>query len=260
MHRPKCCADTQQSYNATVATNGYNNREKDGKPKKTYENAVRSIIDNDTTDVDEFFSLQLSFKHARETYERVVAGIVGDPVHVDMVLKRLRRDKNDAAKMGHELGNHMYYTAYMNEKFSVNIVGPAGFPDEVDRSTVDIRLTLEEYHRVQQYLVAMVDRVSYNYKDLVSLSPVCPKTTLGYPNFPEIVGFSDPSNVKKVYCSQAVVLVLKSCLGYGQGGGDIQGLANLYLNVSSRVISPFRLFNDLRVAIPGRVTVCEGKK
>lgn len=76
----------------------------------------------------------------------------------------------------------------MGETFSVNIMGPAGFPDEADRSTVDVRLTLEEYHRMQQYLVSMVDRVPYNYKDLVSLCSACPKTTFGMCNFPEVPG------------------------------------------------------------------------
>lgn len=109
---------------------------------------------------------------------------------------------------------------------------------------------------MQQYLCALVGRVEYNYNDLLSLNPMVPKSVLGWESYPEVEGFEDPKNISKVFCSQAAVLAIKACMGNcGKDGsdGDIDGIGALYRNVSSRVVSPKRLFQDLSAALSKRV-------
>jgi hypothetical protein len=199
----------------------------------TFQERVASLVDSDpsTSLLDELFYLKTSFKHASGLYENMVAGVAGNPVHVDMILRRETPDGGDSW-----VGNNFSYTSFMGEKFSMRALPPEGFPADEQRTALNIPLTKEEFYSVQQYLMGLVDRVEYNYADLGLLSSAVPKGIFVRTMFEEVDGFEDPANVKKVFCSQAVVLVIKACLR-GRGWFD---------NECSRAVSPCRLYHLLK--------------
>lgn len=109
MNRPKASMSSRHSYKAAVAAdpvtwNGGcgpdNKRVADAareirrggdvsvSTKNTFEEVVQCAVENDARATDDVFSLFLSFKHPKSNTEKLAASIAGDPIHVDITLRR----------------------------------------------------------------------------------------------------------------------------------------------------------------------------
>lgn len=103
-----------------------------------YAISVRNILDNIHPVKGERFHLDLIFSTPKNNYDWLVAAAVGQPVHVDMVLRRTMDGEADLSE-----NLRMFYTAYVGEKFSVNLEGSEIVPMDKDRPTVSLGLHRE---------------------------------------------------------------------------------------------------------------------
>lgn len=179
------------------------------------------------------YSLVLRFpakKKQKTTIESIACKLVGEPEHVDIVLEEEGTDNK-----------RFYYTAYMNERFSMLMIPDHEMgSDQFDNMRVNI--SREEMGKCSNYLSTLVNnKVRYNYTDAMMIMPsvegsLCPvKMSTVSSIFPDVDG-SDPNNIKKVYCSQAAVLLIRECL-QESCEGMIQDLNQL----NSRFVSPHTL-------------------
>lgn len=158
----------------------------------------------------------------------MVSRVVDSPVHVDIVMH-----------MDDTSSNRFSYTAYMNEKFSLNLMSERIRSNE-NYVNLSLDISEEEYHSCNKYLSSMVDRVEYNRSDAMLLLPIMPSKGLFVDTMITDVDGSDPSNIKSVYCSQAVVLVMRECLK------DRASLMEQLDGLNSRLTSPCTLYTRLK--------------
>lgn len=151
-----------------------------------------------------------------------------DPIHVDIVMHRA----GTPSKM-------FAYSAYMNEPFSMNLMNPSMMRDPTfDNLSLDI--TVKEYDSCVRYLSKLVDRARYNRSDAMFLLPIIPsKSSFSRVMVPD-VDASKPELIKSVYCSQAVVLLIRECL---KGRQHVQ---YAFDGINSRLTSPHDLYQRMR--------------
>jgi hypothetical protein len=172
------------------------------------------------TDKNSGCKLIMRFRSPNTTYERFVSTVVGSPVHVDMVFHQPGTD-----------GIKFSYSAFLGEKFSITLM-----PDEITCSelyeNIVVAISDREHARCVSYVNKLIDKASYNYNDAMMWMPMFQ----AHPNFANVmcddIDSSDPSEIKKIYCSQAVVLVLRECLSAGNP------FETVVEGVNSRMVSP----------------------
>lgn len=163
--------------------------------------------------------------------QRAAVAFVGTPYHVDMVLIRPGTDQRK-----------FYYTMYMGEKFKINML-PEWMAKDSNYTNRRLQVTEEELDAVQDYVHALIDRVEYNYTD-----PIFLMTAFSHNNSPSSftntiitdVDGSDPKCLTQLFCSQAVVIILRECLD--EKGSNFQ-LREKLRTTNSRLCSPCDLFH-----------------
>ena len=133
-------------------------------------------------------SLFVVFKKAVESQvESMVRWFAGPMIHVDIV-------------PGDE---RLAYTSYMFETFSVSPV--QGYSTDT-HECLNLPVTQEEHDAAKEMLLRFVQKnIKYNYNDVFRCMLPGPTTFDG-----KDVEHED--DIKTLYCSQAVLLVLRSCL------------------------------------------------
>jgi hypothetical protein len=187
-----------------------------------------SVIFRDFNSLDESdkssgCKLILRFRSPVTLYEKFVSKVVGSPVHVDMVFHQPGTD-----------GMRFSYSAFLGEKFSITLM-----PDEITCSelyeNIVVAISDREHARCVSYVNKLIDKASYNYNDAMMWMPMFQ----GHPTFASVmcddIDSDDPSEIKKIYCSQAVILVLRECLSAGNPFELMVEGAN------SRMVSPSAL-------------------
>ena len=105
----------------------------------------------------------LRCRQARTPWEKVVRAVVGEPVHVDVVMAR-----QDSASA------RFCFSSYMNQKFEMTMMSPALVHDDsVSNWALDV--TEEEHERCIKFLTALDGKASYSYFDALVLMPMAPK-------------------------------------------------------------------------------------
>lgn len=105
----------------------------------------------------------MRFRHASSMWEHFVKKVVGDPVHVDVVV----------SKAGATSGKFCF-SSYMHQKFEMSIMSGALVHDS-HITNMCIGITPEEYDRCMTFLTALEGRASYSYFDAMVLMPIAPK-------------------------------------------------------------------------------------
>ena len=160
-------------------------------------------------------TIYVVFKKAVESHvESVVRWFAGPMIHVDIVP-----------------GNHpLSYTSYMFETFSVN---PMMGYDPLTHTCLGIEVTQPEHDAAQQMLLRFVEKgVKYNYNDVVR----CVLPGMGVFDESDVGAEED---IKSLYCSQAVTLVLRSCVR------ENKALSELLCSMNSRFTTPNMLYEAL---------------
>ena len=145
--------------------------------------------------------------------KKIVRQLSGPYVHTDMIATPGTTQVPTA------------YTAYMGERFSKN---PMRFSDE-SHDFLRVEVGADEYDRLWRTCEACVlCKIPYNTRDMVL----------------SIVPMRNPTErpldkCRSLFCSQAMVLILRSCLE------EAHGAAVALHDVNSRVVSPTALFGLL---------------
>jgi hypothetical protein len=102
-------------------------------------------------------------RNASTAWERMVRTVVGNPVHLDIVL----------SKQGSQ-GSRFCFSSYMHHRFEMVLMDEGMIRDK----TVDnicLEITDDEYERCMGFLMALEGRAKYDYFDAMVLMPLTPK-------------------------------------------------------------------------------------
>ena len=185
------------------------------------EECPSSITADDVKHLGEPCRFILRCRQAQTPWEGVVRAVVGNPVHVDTVLAR---PGSASAKF--------CFSSYMSQKFEMAIMKPCMVHDS-SICNFALHITEEEHERCTHFLTALEGKASYSYFDAMVLMPMAPKpydtcsTTVNQGPGRRLLlsmfnvladddGPSDPAKIKKIFCSQSVVLMLRWVFSEGQ--------------------------------------------
>lgn len=180
-------------------------------------------------DKDSKYHVVIRSEYPQNKMQQMAAMLVGVPVHSEMLL--------------HEPGTSSQlctYTAFMGETFSVSMLTDQliecdGFVD------MGLEVTGDELHALQTYVMRLVHRaVPYNYKDLALAAGMVKSRAVLDVMFPDVEDTS-ADKVQSVYCSQAIVLALRSCLNKKNHPALCKELEMM----NSRAVSPKELQKKL---------------
>ena len=173
-----------------------------------------SITADDVKHLGEPCRFILRCRQASTAWESLVRAVVGNPVHVDTVLSR---PGSASAKF--------CFSSYMSQKFEMTMMKPCMVHDSsICNFALDI--SEEEHERCTHFLTALEGKASYSYFDAMVLMPMAPKpydtcsTTVNQGPGRRLLSSvfnvladddepRDPAKIKKVFCSQSVVLMLR---------------------------------------------------
>lgn len=164
-------------------------------------------------------ALHIAFeKSADSMLKKLVKILAGPYVHTEMIITQ-----SEPVRV------HTAYSAYMSHPFSRTLQKDFWFEDNC-HDYLQIPVSPDELHRICETCEACVEtKVPYNTHDMV-LSQI----PLRNPTERDL--FHAPT----LFCSQAVILILRSCLN------DAHSLQPCLSSVNSRTITPSQLYELLR--------------
>lgn len=167
------------------------------------------------------------------TYEHIIQKIArqlsGPYVHTEIIITK------DEGKFKVQAS----YSTYINAPFSKTRSGSFSFGDD-KHDFLCIDVTDDECDTIWRTCeVCALTKVPYNYKDMVL----------------SIMPFRSPTDhtlfdSKTLFCSQAVVLIMRACLKADHV------LAQVFNDVNSRIVTPTKLFEIMQPHC-AQVTCCE---
>lgn len=164
-------------------------------------------------------ALHIVFEKSADSFlKKVVKAIAGPYVHTEMIISQTQPSTV-----------HTSYAAYMSEDFS-RVTQQDFWYEDNSHDFLSVRVSTEELRRISDTCEACVaTKIPYNTKDMVlSIIPLRnPKEKNIY-------------QAGSLFCSQSIVLVLRSCL---EPGHPLQ--ASL-AGVNSRTITPSHLYSLIR--------------
>ena len=128
----------------------------------------------------------------------------------------------------------------MNQKLEMAMMDQSLIMDD-SISNISMDITDEEHDRCVKFMTCLEGNASYDYLDAMVLMPMAPKSN---PNSISSAIFnmlvedtcpSVPQDIKKVFCSQSVVLMLRYAL---DPEGLHSGLLERLNSLNSRLVSP----------------------
>ena len=171
--------------------------------------------------------LHLAFeKSADSLLKKLVKVFAGPYVHVEMIITQTLYDNSVSGRP--PILQHASYSAYMSETFSRTLQKDFWFDDQC-HDFLSVSVTPEELYRINKTLEACVEsKIPYNTSDmLLSQVPLRNPTD------------RDIYESKTLFCSQAAVLVLRSCLD------EDHVLQAPLAGINSRTITPSKLHEVL---------------
>lgn len=173
-------------------------------------------------------NLCLSFYEGVGPLPKFMSVFGGTPIHCEAVL-------HEEAS----LSQRFFYTAFMGERFSLNMMTEGMLTRDDVFDTLALKVTQDELHDMQMFFMALVEaKTPYNYTDLPLAAGFAGKGEFLNTMFPDVENHQQP---KSVFCSQAIVLCLKRCLNPKNNPGLYEAISKL----NSRATSPRRLLQVL---------------
>ena len=172
-------------------------------------------------------ALHIAFeKSADSMLKKLVKILAGPYVHTEIIITQSQPTPV-----------HTAYSAYLSHSFSRTFQKDFWFEDNC-HDFLQIPVSTDELQRICETCEACVEtKVPYNTHDMV-LSQV----PLRNPTEHDL--FHSPT----LFCSQAVILILRSCLD------DVHSLQPFLSTVNSRTITPSQLYDLLRQQCPPKCT------
>lgn len=102
-------------------------------------------------------------RQASTPWEHVVKTVVGNPVHVDVVMAR---EGTAGAKF--------CFSSYMNQRFEMAMMDPALIHDK-KLTNLSLDITEAEHEKCVKFLTSLEGKASYSYFDALVLLPMAPK-------------------------------------------------------------------------------------
>lgn len=175
---------------------------------------------------------------ARTAWERLCKAVVGNPVHMDVVLVKPRSHSG-----------RFCFSAYVNQTFEMCLMDQSQIMDPAYiNQSLDV--TEAEYQLCMDYMLQLVDgKTKYDYADALLLMPMAPKGRSTAPKFASFMSpllqdvNADGQMPKSVFCSQSVVLMLRECLN---AQGIHAALVERLKQLNSRLVSPKMVFDMLQ--------------
>jgi len=129
------------------------------------------------------------------------------------------------------------FSSYLGENFTYYVPSEFGVRTNNTHSTMALEVQPDEMKSAWKYMMALAEqKVPYNASDLLMC---CLPETISYRFLRDVAKHKMP---KKVFCSQAMVLMLKHCMQPNRVNGAL--LADMQYMVS-RATSPMELFKKL---------------
>ena len=172
--------------------------------------------------------LHLAFEKSTDSMLKVLVKVLAGPyVHVEMIITQAEFNHTGAAPPATLL--HTAYSAFMSETFARIEQRDFCYGDD-SHDFLSLPVTAEELYRIRTACEACVkSKVPYNTRDMFfSQIPLRNPTE------------RDIYHCKSLFCSQAMVLVLRSCLDPDH---ELQGPLAM---VNSRTTTPSHLYDLLR--------------
>ena len=171
-------------------------------------------------------TLHILFEKSADSFlKKVVRALAGPYVHTEMIVSQTQPSTV-----------HTSYAAYMSEDFSRTMQKDFWYNDQ-SHDFLSVRVSPEELRRICDTCEACVKtKIPYNTKDMVlSIIPLRNPTE------------KNIYQAGSLFCSQSIVLVLRSCL---EQGHPLQASLE---SVNSRTVTPSHLYSLIR---PHCVPVC----
>ena len=142
-------------------------------------------------------------RHARTPWEKLCKLVVGDPVHMDIVLAK---PQSSSARF--------CFSSYVNQEFEMCLMDRGLLFDE-SMANQCLDVTEEEYERCMAFVQCLVDRkTKYDYVDALVLMPMAPKVFFGYNLLLHLCS----------HCNFFFACAGKECHGvFGSAQGDCDG-------------------------------------
>ena len=164
-------------------------------------------------------ALHIVFEKTADSFlKKIVRTLAGPYVHTELIVSQL-----------HPSAVHTSYAAYMNENFSRTMQNSFWYEDQ-SHDFLSIRVSNDELRRISDTCEACVEtKLPYNTSDMVL----------------SIVPLRNPTDrniyqTRSLFCSQSIVLVLRSCLD------PDHPVQQTLAPVNSRTVTPSHLYNLLR--------------
>ena len=173
-------------------------------------------------------ALHIAFEKSTDTMvKKLVKAVCGPYVHTELILTQKETDKTQRIHTGYSTFLHETFTRIFQKEF---------WYDDESHDFLNVVVSDDELHRISQACEACAEsKVPYNAMDMVlSQLPMRRPTE------------RDLVNSKTLFCSQAVVLILRF------GLDKSHPLQATLRTVNSRTISPTRLFEILKPYCPRR--------
>jgi hypothetical protein len=164
-------------------------------------------------------SLHIAFEKSADTLiKQIVKTLAGPYVHTELIVSHATA-----------VPVHTAYAAYMQETFALIPQQDFWYEDQT-HDFLRVSVSSEELRRIDDTCEACVKtKIPYNTKDMVmSIIPLRNPTE------------KDIYHTRSLFCSQSIVLVLRSCLDANHP------LQQSLLSVNSRTITPSQLYALIR--------------
>jgi len=164
-------------------------------------------------------ALYIAFQKSADSFiKQIVKALTGPYVHTDIVIKRNN--------------THTVYSTHMNSSFSVT----TGDFSDLTHDFLMVAVSKEEFGKVVASCDACVkSRIPYNTQDMI-LSQIPLRNPVE----------QDLYSSESLFCAQAVVLILRSCLD------PKRGLIESLAAVNSRTVSPSQLYECMAFVCASR--------
>ena len=170
-------------------------------------------------------ALHIAFEKSTDSMLKKLVKILAGPyVHTEIIITQ-----------AHPRAIHTAYSAYMSHTFSRTFQKDFCFEDQC-HDFLYIPVSTDELQRICQTCEACVEtKIPYNTRDMV-LSQVPLRNPAEHDLF----------HTSTLFCSQAVILILRSCLD------EMHSLQPYLSNVNSRTVTPSQLYELLKPQCPPR--------
>lgn len=180
------------------------------------------------------YHLVARWEVARTAWGRLVRAFTCNPIHVEWLLHA-----------PNETCSQLCFSAFMGEGFAMTTI-TEGSAEAKEWIYTAMPVTQAEAERMLGYMMGMVaSKVQYNYADLGVAAGLCGHGSFEETMFPDVRP-EGPKDLDRVFCSQAMIIVMRSCLGQELDGSPSARAREIVDRMNSRTVAPSALYRALR--------------